>query len=224
MKKRKRIAIAAIAGLLILMVLIYRYAGLPLLEMLKDPEVLREWSEDGGIGHRIAFVLMVAMQVVVAIIPGEPFEIAAGAIYGAVEGTILCLVGSAVGGLIAFWLAKRFGTKVLELFFDREQIDSVAFLRDAKRLRLVTAIVFLIPGTPKDILTYGAGLTKIDAASFLLISTLCKLPSIVSSTWGGDALLTGNLKLAGLILVATLIISGLGLLVYRKITARKASK
>jgi uncharacterized membrane protein YdjX (TVP38/TMEM64 family) len=81
-------------------------------------------------------------------------------------------------------LARKFGVKVLELFFSRKQIESVSFLRSTKKLNWITLIVFLIPGTPKDILTYAAGLTRIRLSAFYVISSLARLPSVVSSTLG----------------------------------------
>ena len=158
---------------------------------------------------------MVILQVFVAIIPGEPLEIAAGYAFGFWEGTLLCLIGMTIGGILVFLFVRRFGVKAVEVFISREQIQSLRFLQNTKRVYLFLVIAFLLPGTPKDVLCYCAGLTSVQFSRWLLITSLCRLPSIVTSTIGGDALGTGELIQAIIIFAATVCISLLGLAIYR---------
>ena len=82
-------------------------------------------------------------------------------------------------------------------------------------------IAFLLPGTPKDVLCYAAGLTDIRFSHWLWIASVCRLPSLVTSTMGGDALGTGELIQAAVVFAVTVGISLLGLWIYRQFMERK---
>ena len=69
-------------------------------------------------------------------------------------------------------------------------------------------ILFLIPGTPKDLLVYIAGLLPLKPLRFILISTFARLPSVISSTFAGNSLVQGNWKFSALIYLATFLIVG----------------
>lgn len=218
-ENRKKIGIAAglVALLAIGSVLLWKYAGTPLIQFISNPEQFRDWVESHGIYSRIAFVGMVVFQIVIAIIPGEPFEIAAGYAFGAVEGTILCLIACAIGSMLVFWLVRLFGMKLVRLFFSQEQIDSVRFLKSSEKQNFLFLIVYMLPGTPKDLLGFFAGITDIPAAVFLMICTFGRIPSVITSTVGGDALGTQSYGTAVAVFLITLVISGLGLLLYNRL-------
>ena len=80
--------------------------------------------------------------------------------------------------------------------------------------------MFFLPGTPKDVLCYFVGLTDMPLGTWVLISAVARIPSIVTSTVGGNALGLEKYGFAALVFAATLAVSGLGLLIYRAICAR----
>ena len=174
-----------------------------------------------GLWAPVAFVGMVVLQVVVAVIPGEPLEIAAGYAFGALEGTLLCMVGTWIGGLMVFLLVRRFGVRAVEIFFPLEKLHELAFLKNEKKLAFWVFIVFFLPGTPKDVLCYFVGLTKLPLRTWLLVSAVARIPSIVTSTVGGDALGMQNYTFAAAVFASTLVISGAGILIYRVICRRQ---
>lgn len=221
-EKKKKIWFAAVLVLLLAAgsVLLWKYAGTPLIRFISQPEEFRAWVESHGIYSRIAFVGMVVFQIIIAIIPGEPFEIAAGYAFGAVEGTILCLIACAIGSMLVFWLVRRFGMKLVRLFFSQEQIDSVRFLKSSSSQNILFLIVYMLPGTPKDLLGFFAGITNIPAPVFLLICTFGRIPSVITSTIGGDALGTQSYGAAVVVFAVTLIISAAGLLIYNRLRKR----
>lgn len=214
--KRKLLAGGAIAAFAALMILIFLFVGRPLIQYISEPEQFREWVDQNGLMGRLAFVSMVALQIFVAVIPGEPMEIGAGYAFGTLEGTLLCMAGSLIGSTLVFLFVRKCGIRAVEVFFPNEKINSLQFLQNKKRLNLWTFIVFFIPGTPKDILSYCLGLTSMKMSTWLLISTFARIPSIITSTLGGDALGMGKRDVAILVFVITLFISAGGLLVYRK--------
>lgn len=218
-EKRKKIWFAAALTVLLAAgsVLLWKYAGTPLIRFISEPEQFRAWVESHGIYSRIAFVGMVVFQIIVAIIPGEPFEIAAGYAFGAVEGTILCLIACAIGSMLVFWLVRLFGMKLVRLFFSQEQVDSVRFLKSSEKRNFLFLIVYMLPGTPKDLLGFFAGITDIPAPVFLMICTFGRIPSVITSTVGGDALGTQSYGAAAAVFAATLAISAIGLLIYNRL-------
>lgn len=66
------------------------------------------------------------------------------------------------------------------------------FLKKEKNLELIIFIIFFIPGTPKDLLTYIAPFTRIKLKTFLLLTTFARIPSVITSTIGGNALSNQN--------------------------------
>lgn len=217
-KHKKLISAAGIALFLLLSLAIFWFVGKPFLAFVSKPEKFRLWVDGHGIWGRLAFLGMMLLQVFVAIIPGEPLEIGAGYAFGAVEGTIFCILGAGIGSALVFLFVRRFGVKAVEVFISQEKIRSVRFLNDPKRLYPLITIAFLLPGTPKDVLCYCAGLTPIRFRHFLWISSICRLPSVVTSVLGGNALGSGNWQAAVWIFLATMAVSLIGLLIYKRIS------
>ena len=214
-KQKKWLAGSGIALFLLLSALIFFFAGKPLIQFVQEPERFRAWVDEQGPMAVIAYLGMQILQIVVAIIPGEPLEIAAGYAFGAWEGTLLCLAGAFLGRVAVFLLVRRFGTRAVEVFFPLEKLNDLKFLRNRRKMTWWVFFLFFLPGTPKDVLCYFVGLTDLPLKSWLLIAAVAPLPSIVTSTIGGNALGVGGSTFAVIVFFVTLVISGLGLLVYR---------
>jgi len=153
--------------------------------------------------------------VIVAVIPGEPFEIAAGYAFGTLEGILLYTAGVIIGSLPIILLVRRYGRRVLLVFFDERQIDSLKFLHQTRRVTVVAFILMFIPGTPKDLLTYFLGLTDMTLPTFLLICGAARLPSIVTSVIGGSALGTKNYTAAIAVFAIAAVVSACGFVYWR---------
>lgn len=123
-----------LALFLVLSGLVCWFAGRPLVRFAQSPELFRAWVDEQGIWAPGLFVGMVVLQVIVAIIPGEPLEIAAGYAFGALEGTLLCIIGTTLGSVLVFLLVRRFGTRAVEVFLPLEKLQSLKFLQDERRL------------------------------------------------------------------------------------------
>lgn len=221
-RQQKLLAALAIVILILLAAAICVFVGAPLLRFAAQPEKFRSWVDSHGFGGRLAFIGMVVLQIIVAIIPGEPFEIAAGYAFGALEGTVLCMLAGALGSVAVFFLVRRFGVRLAEVFFPREKLRSLRFLRTSPARNLLFLLIFMIPGTPKDLLCYFAGLTDLPFGAWLLICSFGRFPSIITSTVGGSALGTKQYVFAVVVFAVTLLISGAGLLIYGRICKRHA--
>ena len=221
---KKIVALISFFVLVAFVALVSWYIGRPMLKLVEQPEVFREWIDSKGIPGRFIFIGMVALQVIFAIIPGEPLEIGAGYAFGAIEGTILCLVGFLLGSTVIYFLVKKWGIRFIELFFPVRKINELRFLNTNKKLGIVAVLLFLIPGTPKDILVYFLGVTNIKPWLFFVTATVVRLPSLVTSTICGNALGLQNYMSAIIVFAITLVISLVGLIVYKlivKIHSRK---
>ena len=217
-EREKRWIVGLGLGLfLVLFVLVAWYAGRPLVAFASEPERFQQWVDSHGLLAPVLFMGMVILQVVVAVIPGEPLEIAAGYAFGALEGTVLCVLGTLIGGVLVFLLVRRFGAQAVEVFFDLEKFRSLRFFQDRRRLTFWVFLVFFLPGTPKDVLCYFVGLTDMRLRTWILVSAVARIPSIITSTVGGSALGMGEYAFAAIAFLAALAISGLGLLAYRAI-------
>ena len=218
---KKKIYLFAIVVALLFIAAVGYLVGKPMVEFVREPERFRAWVDSSGFVSRVIFVGMVVFQLIIALIPGEPLEMGAGYAFGAWEGTILCIIGCVIGSALVFLFVRRFGVKLVEVFFPREKIRSLRFLQDSRRLNLLTFIVFFIPGTPKDLLSYFIGLTDMKLGTWLLITAVARIPSIVTSTVTGDALGLKDYQFALIAFGVTLALSLLGILVYRRLSARR---
>ena len=189
----------------------------PVMKNLYTPEGQVEFKEkvanSGFLGMLALFGLQLA-QMFLFIVPGEPIEILAGMCYGAFWGTIFIIVSALIVSTAIFYLSKKYGRKFVCLFCDESKIvkiENSKTFQNPKKIEIIMLILFLIPGTPKDLLVYIAGLLPIKPMRFILISTFARFPSIISSTLAGANLAVGDWKTGiilygGVILITTVII------------------
>lgn len=222
-KTKKILGIVIIAVILLVTGLLCWVVGKPLFECIGDAQKLqafgdefREWVAERGIWGRIVFVLLIVLQVVLAIIPGEPFEFAAGYAFGWLEGTLLCMLGIVIGSAIIFALVRKFGKPFVNLFFSDKKLEDLSFLRNGEKVGIVTFLLMFLPGTPKDLLSYAAGLTNMKLTIWLMIVAIARIPSVITSTISGDAVNGNKLLTAAIVYGATLLLSAAGLLIYKQ--------
>ncbi len=222
--KRKKIIAGVVIGILLAAIgLLVWLVGMPLIRFITDPERFRAWIDAHAFTGRLAYLGMVILQVVIAIIPGEPLEIAGGYAFGALEGTFLCMLGSFVGSMIVFLLVRRFGMKLVGIFFSQEKLQSVKFLKTSTKKDILFLLIFMIPGTPKDLLCYFAGLTDMKIGQWMLICSFGRIPSLVTSTIGGSALGDKSYLFAVIVFAVAIAISVAGLLIYNRICKKHAA-
>lgn len=201
----------------IIVILITIQFSLSIIKYINNPEMLRIYLDSLGIFAPIMFVLMTMIQIIIPFIPGEPFELLAGYSFGFIKGSLLCLIAGSVASIIIILLVKKYGRKIITTFFKEEQINKLSFLESNKAFVIFT-ILFILPGTPKDLLCYIGGLNNYDLIPLILVTTIGRIPSIITSTFPGDALNEKDYGLAITIYVLTIVISLLSAYIYEKIT------
>ncbi len=223
-KQKKMLSAAAIILFILLFAALAWFVGRPMIRFARQPEQFRSWVDGHGALGCAAYAAMVFLQVVVAIIPGEPLEIAGGYAFGAWWGTALCLIGAVLGSAAVFALVRRWGRPLAEVVFPKEKLDKLQFLHSSPKRTALLWLIFTAPGTPKDLLCYFAGLTDMKWRTWLLIATVGRLPSIVTSTVGGGALGDRNYTTAAIAFGVALAAAGVGYLVYRAVCRRNGQK
>ena len=198
--------------------------GVPIVEHIREPEKFREWVDRYGSFGWLVCAGLVALQIIVAIIPGGAVEIGAGYAFGAIKGTVICMIGSLIGSIIVFMFARVWGVKIVEAIFPLEKIRNLRFMHDTKKRNIITFIVFMIPGTPKDLLSYFMGLTEMELSTWILISTIARTPAIVASTVSGDAVGDKNYTIAIIIMVILVVGAGVGAYIYKRICSHGNKK
>ncbi len=196
--------------------------GKPLVDFLADSERVRALVADYPVFSRFLFFIFTMFQVILAVIPGEPFEIAAGYAFGSIEGTVLSMAAIYVASIIIFLVVKRYGRPVIELFFEPEQIDSVKLFNRPKQLNLLMFLLMFIPGTPKDILTYLAGLTPMKLGTWMKI-LLARFFSVVTSTVSGGLLGSKKYGFAAIVFGIGAVAGVIGYIFYHYVN-KKAEK
>ncbi len=201
--------------------ILYFTLGKQLTVIISDKGSMKEWISSFGIYDEAVFVLIRALQTVIKIIPAEPLEIGAGYIWGTYKGLVLCMLGTEIGSAIILILTSVFGTKLLNMLFDLEQIKKWSFISNVKRKYLFLTVLYLVPGTPKDFITYFVGVTDTKILPFLIITGIARIPSVITSTWCGEILDRGSLKSFIIAFSAITVISlALGYLVQKKLKKR----
>lgn len=191
-----------------------------LLAWLANPSAVRAFVADNAVMSRLVMLGINIVQIFLAFLPGEPVELASGYAFGFWEGTALCLVASGFATSIIYWATRRWGWRLVGLFFDRGLLERFSWLNNAKQLELVMLFIFLIPGTPKDFLTYFAGLTKMRFVPVVLIATFGRIPSIVTSTMAASAVGSGNWLVAVCTMAVSVLLLAAGGLLYRRVRRR----
>lgn len=230
MKKRSKlfkITITVIALAVLIVILMY---FLPIIKNLITPEGRIEFKnkigELGFLGVLLLFALQL-VQIFLIIIPGEPIEILAGMCYGTVGGLLFITISSAIITTLIILLVRMLGRKFVYEFFPEERIKKIEnskMFKNPKRVEWIMIILFLIPGTPKDLIVYIAALLPIDPFRFIAISTIARMPSIISSTLAGSTLANGKWGATILVYIITFAIIGIAIFLINKFDKSKATE
>jgi uncharacterized membrane protein YdjX (TVP38/TMEM64 family) len=157
-----------------------------------------------GFGHSgpLVYVLLQAAQVVIAPIPGELTGSIAGVLFGGTLGFVYASCGLALGSLIAFSIGRVFGQPIINWMVPEKQRRQFGAISSRKQLLLVF-IVFVIPGFPKDSLTYLFSVGNVGYWSFFIVSQVARMPGTFLLAVAGNALISGNWTvLATMIIIA----------------------
>jgi len=177
-----------LAGFIILS--IYQYNSqlwikvVNLYDILHDRHQLKVIIRSFGPYSPLAYILLQITQVIVAPIPGGAIEFLGGYLFGVKAGFFYSMIGLILGSWMAFSLARIFEKLAVEKFVSPQTIKRFDYLIGHEGL-ILSFLLFLIPGFPKDALCYLLGLTPMHLGIFLIISTIGRVPGTLMATLQG---------------------------------------
>lgn len=202
----------------------------PVMKNLSTPEGQLEFKNQvndmGALGFLALFGLQFA-QIFLIILPGEPIEILAGMCYGGIGGTLFITISACIISSIIFFAVRKLGRKFVYSFCSKERIEKIEnskLFKNPKKIEWIMLLLFVIPGTPKDLLVYIAGLLPLKPLRFILISTFARLPSVVSSTFAGSSIVAGNWTHSIVIYAITFALVGLFIFIVNKLDKDKTAE
>lgn len=198
-------------GLLAVLIafLVFLSYELGIIEFFLNEEKLKKFINSLGPLGFIGFILIQAFQVVAAPIPGEVTGLLGGYLYGTVGGAILSTIGLTLGSVVAFILGRIFGKPFVERVVDPTVLSKFDYLLHHKGAFLVF-FLFLIPGFPKDYLSYFLGLSRLSVVEFTVIAGVGRLLGTILLSLGGSYLRHHEYEkffsLAGIAIVVMMIV------------------
>lgn len=227
MKKQKKEKIFKILKRILTIVLfviigVVIWQLMPLMKDISTQEGQVAFKEKiDGLGFK-GFLLLSGLQILqilLVVLPGEPFEVLAGMCYGAWGGALFITAWVFVTTSIIFYTVRKYGKKYLYNFFSKERIDKIEknkLLKNPRTLDIILCVLFMMPASPKDLMVYLGGLLPIKPLKFILISSFVRFPSVITSTIVGANLSKGDWKTSLIIYLIVLIITGIILWVIQR--------
>jgi uncharacterized membrane protein YdjX (TVP38/TMEM64 family) len=177
-------------------------------------EKIRAWLDSLGPLAPVGFILLQALQVVVAPIPGEATGFLGGFLFGALPGFVYASLGLTLGSTLAFMVSRRLGARIMNRLTGTGRFEKFDALFE-KNGALIALLLFLFPGAPKDYLSFLLGLTTMPFKVFVVLVTLGRMPATLMLTLQGAQVYQGNYWTFFILLGVTLGAGGL-LIVFRE--------
>ncbi|HWR12609.1 MAG TPA: VTT domain-containing protein [Rectinemataceae bacterium] len=196
--------------------------------IFRDREEIRAWIRDKGVLGPFIFIGLQIVQVVVFVIPGELTQTMGGFVFGFWRGSALSVIGIAIGSLINYGVGRLFGRPFVLAVLGSGRLGRAENALANRKAEAGFFLLFLVPGIPKDVLCYFAGMVKAPPSVFLAASMIARLPGIVGSALIGTATYSGRFVLA-LSLLAAASLALIAGIVWRKpleawLTARSGER
>ena len=222
-KEEKRQRIMAVLKLSLLALIII---GIPVYIYFFHHELIDSFSNMKELirdikGYRkesiLIYLVAQALQVVICIIPGQALQFAGEYLFGIPLGLLLSVIGIAVGSCIAYFFARMLGRDAVHLFFGERKVTEMIDLMNSPKGLIVTFIIFLIPGIPKDLCSYAAGLSNIKIRPYLIVSMVARIPGMLGCLIIGSRVGAGGYVSAAVVAAVAVVLLILGIIFRQKI-------
>lgn len=198
---------------------------------IEGQEAFKTEIESMGFAGMLLLATLQFSQIFLVVLPGEPFEILSGMCYGPIGGMFFIFITAFLSTTAIYFIVKKYKEKYLYNFFEKEKVQkflSNKWIKNPKKTQILLTILFFIPASPKDLLTYCGALLNIKPLKFILIATFARFPSVISSTLVGSHLVHGDWKSIAIIYGITTVFAVLLLVIYNmvdtKLNERKLKK
>lgn len=178
---------------------------------------VQEWIASYGAVAPLIYIAVQVFQVVIFIVPGEVIQITGGYLFGIGLGTLYSLIGITVGSGIDFYMARLLGRSFVEGVFGENQVARFDAFTSSRGPQTAFFLLFVIPGIPKDVLVYVAGISRMRFGQFLLVTMAGRLPGILGSAVIGDSVAAGRWVLGAVIFGVSCLLFVLGVVFRRRL-------
>ena len=186
-----------------------------MIDYFKDMNLLKETLSQYKMMSIFIYIGAQIVQIIICIIPGNALQFASGWLYGFWIGLLLSVIGAALGSAIVYYLARFLGHDAIHLLFGQRKVTEYIDKMNSPKGLIITFIIFLIPGTPKDLCSYVAGLSDIKLKPYLIVSLIARTPGMMGSLLIGQQVGEGSYIGAGIIAAVAVILFVLGI-IFRK--------
>lgn len=172
------------------LLLIFIVLGIPLIVYFNNPHIIDHFRSLNAVNAMLAeyetgsifiYIGVQIFQIVVSIIPGQIIQFAAGYAYNFWLAYLFSIIGIALGTLLTFYIAKLLGHDFVHMAFGEERVNKYMKRINSKKGFIILFILFLIPGVPKDMLTYVAGVSEIRFLPFLIMNLVGRTPALMGT-------------------------------------------
>ena len=217
-KKRVTIAILKLIFLILIVVLIPLYLYFyqqDFLMRFRDFNDIVSFLERYKLQSIPIYIILQIAQIVISVLPGQFFQLAAGYLYTFWPALLFSCIGAFLGTTITFWLAKGLGSDFVHIFFEKDKTEDYVKRLNSKKAYTIVFLLYAIPGIPKDVVSYAAGLSEMKYKPFIILSTIGRLPGmmgsiIIGSMWHKE-------EYVGMIILAIIaVVAFCSCIIYRK--------
>lgn len=192
----------------------------PMIAELTEPGGLERVVEDvrnAGVGGVFMLLGFQFLQIVVAFIPGEVVQLAAGMMYGSWGGALIVIAGCIISSAFIFAVVHKLGAPFVRAMIPEKWMGKLEKFEQSEKLDVMVFVLFLIPGLPKDVFTYLVPLTNMRMRNFLFLSNVGRIPGVLISTFGANGLMEGDYAQSIVLFVVAAVIAVAALLLHEKI-------
>jgi uncharacterized membrane protein YdjX (TVP38/TMEM64 family) len=158
------------------------------------------------------------IQIIISLIPGQALQFAAGLLYGFWAGFLISLIGAVAGTIVTYYLAQFLGRDALHVLFGKRHIEDYLNKINSKKGYILVFLIYLIPGVPKDLCSYAAGLSNMRLRVFLILSTVGRSPGMIGSLLIGKGIGEGNYTIVILIGIVAVIFFIFGIIYHSRLS------
>lgn len=166
-------------------------------------------------------VILQILQMILAFVHGGPIAILMGFMFGTIGGAVVGTIGNVIGTVLVVWGVNKFGIKFVNKFVSSKGFEKLKFLHDPVKRDGLLFLLYLIPGTPKDLITFFAPFTKAKNFTIVWMATVGRLPALILSTSMGANLSEGDLSTTLILIAVTAVVGIVGILVRDKVMKKK---
>lgn len=226
-KKKLRKKFKLFSTIFKLALLLFILIGLPLylyffqhdlIENFSSMENVEAFFNDYKAQSVFIYIGTQILQIVICIIPGQWLQFAAGYMYGFWLGYLYSLIGAFLGSVLTYYIAKILGHDAMHLIFGEEKIKKMLRTLNSKKAVVLVFIIFLIPGVPKDLCNYVAGLSEMKLKPFLIVSLIGRTPGMMGSLLIGRQIQIGGYMSAAIIAGVAVVLFILGIIFRKQLT------